>query len=172
MALKENMMIQTGQLTISDGVSELDGMTLAKAPLSGNPFKRATTFLRQDCNLRSGNPIWVEGVNDTIGELPVIVISDAGPPPPPALVATARAARKVNALVAGVALSSGLTSSDRKGGEKGSAKKTGSKKTRAKSASSKKSGMLRKASPRKDATKKLTRGRSSIKTLTNRSRRG
>ena len=137
-------MISTGLLTISGGISDLDGTTLAKAPLTGNPFGRATTFLRQDRGLNSGDFIWVDGSTTTIGNVSVMVITDAGPAPAPMMVGVAPAALTADA--AGSAKAGGA--------EKGAAKKVGGKKVGATKKGAAKKGSAKKSSAAKKSSKK------------------
>ncbi len=114
-----------GLLTISTNVSRLDGTRLAKEPLSGNPFGRATTFLRQDRGLDNNDRIWVDGeVSDLIGNVPVIIITDAGRELP-AVVSTGGALKAARSAKKGAAKESGAKKSraDRSSA-KGSAKKS------------------------------------------------
>lgn len=116
----------TGTLTIVGADSDLAGTALAKTPLSGDPFGRATTFLIQDRKLSSGNRIWVDGNPSQIGEVPVILITNAGRELP-ALVGPGGALRAVNAAKKG-------------GAKKGGAKKNSAKKSAAKKSGGKKGG--------------------------------
>jgi|GEM_PF-7116621 len=71
-------MIIEGQLIISNGFSQLDGTRLMRGELNNGGFGRATTFLRQERNLQSGETIRVDGVAAEFQADDVIVISDAG----------------------------------------------------------------------------------------------
>ena len=71
-------MIIEGQLIISDGFSRLDGTRLMRGALNNGGFGRATSFLRQERNLKSGETIRVDGVAAEFEGDDVIVISDAG----------------------------------------------------------------------------------------------
>ena len=77
-------MIRSGQLTVDHGIARLDGVRLVKDPQTGDGFGQATTFLVQDRRLTPGS-IWVRGTPDTIGNVNVIVITEAGLPPAPAI---------------------------------------------------------------------------------------
>ena len=155
----------TGTLTMNAGVSQLDGIPLVRAPLSGNPFGRATTFLRQDRNLTGGR-IFVDGTEDFIGNQRVIVITDAGralaartgPAAGRALTAS-RGAKKGGTAAARRTSSSGESRANKgaakkSAGKKGAAKRSAAKKRGAKKSAAKKSGGAR--SSRKSAAKKST----------------
>jgi hypothetical protein len=71
------IMIIEGQLSISDGFSRLDGTRLMRGALNNGGFGRATSFLRQERNLQSGETIRVDGVAAEFQGGDVIVISDA-----------------------------------------------------------------------------------------------
>lgn len=71
-------MIIEGQLTISNGFSRLDGTRLMRGALNNGGFGRATSFLRQERHLESGETIRVDGVAAEFLGDDVIVISDAG----------------------------------------------------------------------------------------------
>lgn len=72
-------MKKTGTLTIDDDrVSRLKGTRLIKGAVNNGGFGRATNFLEQDRSLRDGDRIWVEGNDNFLGAMPVIVITDAG----------------------------------------------------------------------------------------------
>jgi hypothetical protein len=125
-----------GTLSISEGVSDLDGTTLAKAPLTGNPFGRATNFLRQDRNLNSGDHIQVEGTDGTsIGNVPVIMITNAG-------LAMHAAGASVGALMTALSTT-----------KNAAAKKVGDKQSRAKKSATKKSGAAAKPAAKKSTGK-------------------
>ncbi|HKV34896.1 MAG TPA: hypothetical protein VJP89_11255 [Pyrinomonadaceae bacterium] len=70
-------MIIEGQLIISSGISRLDGTRLMRGALDNGGFGRATSFLRQERNLESGETIRVDGVAAEFQGSDVIVISDA-----------------------------------------------------------------------------------------------
>jgi hypothetical protein len=75
---KEIIMNSTGKLTINLNISRLDGTRLMKGAVNNGGFGRATTFLRQDRLLNSGETIWVDGEDDEFQGASVIVIADAG----------------------------------------------------------------------------------------------
>lgn len=66
----------TGTLTVSAGVSRLDGTRLAMAG-AGNPFGAATNFLANR-GLSPGDRIWVTGTEGAVGNVPAFFITDAG----------------------------------------------------------------------------------------------
>jgi len=63
---------KTGTLHISQGVSTLDGTTLARRG-PGDPLQNATTFV-QNAGFDDGDPITVTGTEGKVGDLPVIFI--------------------------------------------------------------------------------------------------
>lgn len=68
-----------GRLTIdAKNVSSLDGRPLMKGDLNKGGFGRAAAFLKQDCQLSSGDTIWVEGEDRDFHGISVIVLTDAG----------------------------------------------------------------------------------------------
>lgn len=69
-------MRKTGRLSVNAGVSELDGMDLAKAG-GQDAFADATNFLANR-GLNSGDPIWVDGADGFVGHVPAFFITDAG----------------------------------------------------------------------------------------------
>jgi len=68
----------TGTLSINAGVSDLDGTNLMKGAKNNGGFGRATNFLQVDRQLDSGDPIFVDGTQDTFNQMPVIIITNAG----------------------------------------------------------------------------------------------
>ena len=132
----------TGTLTIDGGFSRLDGTRLMKGAVNSGGFARATNFLQQDRHLDSDDRIWVDGVNDLFGGMPVIVITDAG-------LSTLNAALLGAAKGASKAMSAG-----RKKGSGGAVSKS-AKKSAAKKSAAKKSGV--KGRSVKSASKKSTR---------------
>lgn len=126
----------TGLLTISSGVARLDGVRLARAPLTGDPFGRAASFLRQDRGLQNNQRIFVDGSPTTIGAVPVIVITDAG------------AAMPAIVLAGGALKAAPATPPTKKGAAK---KSGGAKKASTKKSAAKKSGAAKKT------TRKQTR---------------
>jgi len=70
-------MKRTGTLTVSAGISRLNGTRLAIEG-SGNPFGAATDFLANR-GLANGQLIWVIGTDGAVGNVPVLFITDAGP---------------------------------------------------------------------------------------------
>lgn len=128
-----------GRLTILDGDSSLDGTPLAKAPLSGDPFGNATTFLRQDRGLTGGIRVFVDGTPGRIGDVDVIIITEAGRVLPSvvgaggtlrAMFATAKGGTLVTRLV---------TAGGKSGAKKGASKKSGGRKGGKKAGASAKS---------------------------------
>lgn len=145
----------TGTLTINSGFSRLDDTRLMKGAVDNGGFGRATTFLRQDRQLNSGETIFVDGDGDTFQGAAVIVITDAGRPAQigalkPAANAAATSARRAG----GAARSSGGKKGGRASAKKG-AKKSGRGRTSAKKSSAKKSA--KKSTAKKSGAKKSTR---------------
>jgi hypothetical protein len=68
---------RTGTLTVSAGISRLDGTRLAIKG-AGDPFGAATDFLANR-GLANGELIWVIGTDGAVGNVPVLFITDAGP---------------------------------------------------------------------------------------------
>ena len=123
-------MQRTGTLTITSGFSRLDDTRLMKGALDNGGFARATTFLRQDRQLKNNQTIWVDGPDDVFEGMSVIVITDAGPVVP-ALVAVGAGAQPI-----GVAASKSVVralSSGNKGGKKATSKSKPAKKSAKKS---------------------------------------
>jgi hypothetical protein len=75
--LREVFMKKTGKLTVSNGVSRLDGVRLAIEG-EGDPFGAATNFIANR-GLNNGEVIWVIGTDGVVGNVPVLFITDAGP---------------------------------------------------------------------------------------------
>lgn len=132
----------TGLLTISSGVARLDGVRLAMEPLTGDPFGRAASFLRQDRNLRSNQRIFVDGVARTIEDTPAIVITNAGPAMP-AIV-----------LAGGALTAAAATLGAKKGARSDGKTAASSRKSGTKKGAAKKSGSAKKAPAKKSAAKK------------------
>ena len=126
-------MKKTGTLTIDDGESRLDGTRLMKGAVNAGGFGRATTFLRQDRGLNDQERIWVNGVDDFFGEMPVIVITNAGP----------------------VAMMAALNASKAAGAGK-AAKKSAAKKSAAKKSGAQKSGSGKGKAAAKKSTGKVS----------------
>lgn len=68
-------MEMTGRLTVSNGVSRLNGTRLASAG-SNSPFGAATNFLAAQ-GLSNGDLISITGTSGLIGSVPVIFITNA-----------------------------------------------------------------------------------------------
>lgn len=127
-------MITTGTLTVSSGVSRLNGTRLARQG-ENDPFAAATNFL---ANRGLGNNafIRVDGNNGFVGSVPVIFIVSAGP----------GALGGMVAMTASKAIGGGAKKASRKGtksatkkpaAKKRSAKKSSGKRTAAKPVSAK-----------------------------------
>ena len=71
-------MRRNGTLSVDAGISSLDGTALAMAG-AANPFAAATNFLANR-GLNNGEFIWVDGNDDFVGNVPVILITNAGRP--------------------------------------------------------------------------------------------
>lgn len=129
-------MNRTGTLSVSAGVSRLDGTRMARAG-ANNPLAAATNFLAIR-GLDDGDFIRIEGSDGTLGNVPVIFITSA------ALAAAALAANKAARSAKGrakKAASSGRKRSAKKRATKSSAKKAGGRKsTRAKGSTKKSTG--------------------------------
>lgn len=67
-----------GTLIVDSGISSLNGKTLAKR-VAEDQFGAATNFLA-NLGLNNNDFIWVEGDDDFVGNVPVIMITDAGRP--------------------------------------------------------------------------------------------
>jgi hypothetical protein len=70
-------MKRTGTLSVSAGISRLNGTRLAIEG-AGNPFGTATDFLANR-GLTNDQLIWVIGTDGAVGNVPVLFITDAGP---------------------------------------------------------------------------------------------
>jgi hypothetical protein len=70
-------MRRNGTLSVDSGISSLDGTTLAMA--GTNPLGAATDFLANR-GLNDNEFIWVEGNDGFVGDVPVILITNAGRP--------------------------------------------------------------------------------------------
>jgi hypothetical protein len=144
----------TGTLTINLGISRLDGTRLMKGALNNGGFGRATTFLRQDRQLKNNDTIWVDGEDDEF-KGPVIVITDAGRADEESL--AFGASSKGIAASAGIAAASGgkkagaKGASKRKGGGQKSSKKPGAKKSGSKTTTAKRGGKPSKRSAKKSS---------------------
>ena len=130
----------TGTLTIDGGISRLDGTRLMKGLVNSGGFDRATNFLQQERHLDNDDEIFVDGADDHFGEMPVIVITNAG-------LSTA-------ALLGAAKGASKAMSAGRKKGLGGAVSKS-AKKSSSKKSASKKSGV--KGRSVKSASKKSTR---------------
>ena len=128
-------MIKEGRLIIFAGISRLDNTRLMRGALDNDGFGRATTFLRQDRQLQSGETIFVDGIEREFDGEDVIVISDAGRP-----------------AEADVALASTRRRSVKKSGKKSSKKGQKRPAAKAKKPAAKKSGKKKRA--KKSAAKK------------------
>jgi hypothetical protein len=141
----------TGTLTINLGISRLDGTRLMKGALNNGGFGRATTFLRQDRQLRNNQTISVDGEDDDF-DGPVIVITDARRANEESL--AFGASSKGIAAPARTAASSGgkkVGASKRKGGGQKSSKKSGAKKSGSKKTTAKKGGKSSKRAAKKSS---------------------
>lgn len=69
-------MRRTGTLSVNNGISKLDDTRLAMAG-GNNPFGDATNFLANR-GLGNNEPIWVDGSDEVVGNVPAFFITDAG----------------------------------------------------------------------------------------------
>ena len=123
-------MQRTGRLTFTSGFSRLDGTRLMKGALDNDGFERATTFLRQDRQLKNNQQIWVEGIDDVF-QGAVIVITDAGPVVP-ALIAVGAGSRPLG-VAASKSVVRALSSRSTKTASKSKPAKKSAKKSRTRS---------------------------------------
>ncbi len=70
-------MITEGRLAISAGISRLDHTRLMRGALDNGGFGRATSFLRQERQLESGDRIFVDGVDREFDQMDVIGASSS-----------------------------------------------------------------------------------------------
>lgn len=70
-------MSRIGLLTYNGGISRLSGTRLMMGAVNSGGFGRATNFLQQTRQLFDNEIISVEGTDDSFGQMPVIVITDA-----------------------------------------------------------------------------------------------
>ena len=134
--LKGDHMKRTGNLSVNAGISRLDETRMARAG-ADKPLEAATNFLSLR-DLDDGDFIEVEGTDGSLGNVPVIFITDAR-----------LAAIEVISVTSGKtaagkkAASSGVKGSGSKGTKKSGAKKAASKKSagaKKKKSTGKKSG--------------------------------